>query len=116
MFAGPRESRARLSGKWPMVVLCAAAVMQLFLEGSQSNAKEPEPAAPVFSVSGGIYTNAITTEIKVAGAVVRISLDGSEPGFSSAIYDRPLQITNCTLVRAKAFFPDGRASRTVTQN
>jgi len=77
--------------------------------------KKEDVAAPEFSVPGGVYTNDLKVAIKSAG-MVRFSLDGSEPGPEAPAYKQPLQITNCTVVRAKAWNSDGRASRTVTQS
>src|SRR6267143_3217703 len=94
------------------VVLC------LLLVGNATQGKETKAddiAVPEFSVPGGVYTNDLRVVIKSTG-IVRFSLDGSEPGPESPAYKGPLQITNCTVVRAKAWTADGRASRTVTQS
>ena len=82
------------------------------------NAKEKadDIAAPEFSVAGGVYTNDLKVAIKAIAGVVRFSLDGSEPGPESPAYNEPLQITNCAIVRAKAWTANGRPSRTVTQS
>ncbi len=60
---------------------------------------------PVFSVPGGFYTNNITLELSTpeAGAVIRYTLDGSEPTASSPIY------TNALALRSKAGTPNGIA-------
>jgi hypothetical protein len=44
------------------------------------------------------------------GPTIRYTLDGSEPGPGSALYDKPIIITGETTVRTRAFWPDGTAS------
>ncbi|MCX6573649.1 MAG: PA14 domain-containing protein [Candidatus Aminicenantes bacterium] len=44
------------------------------------------------------------------GPTVRYSLDGSEPGPESALYDKPIEITGETTVKARAYWPDGVSS------
>ncbi|MEN6560071.1 MAG: PA14 domain-containing protein [Acidobacteriota bacterium] len=44
------------------------------------------------------------------GATIRWTVDGSEPGPGSALYDKPIVITGETTVKARAFWPDGLAS------
>lgn len=54
----------------------------------------PPAAAPGFSVPAGMYTSNITVAITsgVAGAVIRYTLDGSEPTTNSPIYSSPLNL------------------------
>lgn len=58
---------------------------------------------PVFSLEGGVYANPVTLtlEAKATGATIYYTLDGEEPGESSAIYSNPLQIDTTTAVRAR---------------
>jgi hexosaminidase len=44
------------------------------------------------------------------GPTVRYSLDGSEPGPESALYDKPIEITGETTVKARAYWPAGVSS------
>ena len=44
------------------------------------------------------------------GATIRYTLDGSEPDPASALYEKPIEIVRETMVRARAFWPDGTAS------
>jgi hypothetical protein len=44
------------------------------------------------------------------GATIRYTLDGSEPVPESILYEKPVEITRETTVRARAFWPDGTAS------
>src|SRR5712692_5681449 len=81
---------------------------------SARNSEQPD--GPVFSVPGGVYTNSISLQVtSAAPAVVRFTINGKEPEETSPIWNSPLTISNCTLVRAKAFYPTG-TSATVCQN
>jgi len=44
------------------------------------------------------------------GATIRCTADGTEPVPESALYDKPIEITRPTTVKARAFWPDGTAS------
>jgi len=44
------------------------------------------------------------------GPTIRYTLDGSEPGPESALYDKPIEIVRETTVKARAFWPDGVSS------
>jgi beta-galactosidase/beta-glucuronidase len=44
------------------------------------------------------------------GATIRYTLDASDPGPESALYDKPIIITGETTVKARAFWPDGISS------
>jgi len=70
-----------------------------------------------FSPPGGVYTNAIKVRLASnnAGAVIRYTLDGSEPAPASAAFSEPLVVTNSVLVKAKVFAPDAAAGPTVSQ-
>lgn len=58
--------------------------------------------APVFSVPGGFYTTNVTLELSTTepGAVIRYTLDGSEPTASSPRY------TNALVLKSKAGTPN----------
>lgn len=57
---------------------------------------------PGFSLSGGIYSGAISLVIKsIFGGDVRYTLDGSEPNEQSPIAGSPINITKNTVVRAR---------------
>ncbi len=62
-------------------------------------------ATPAFVPSGGLYFSARDVRITcaTAGAQIRYTLDGSEPGAGSALYSAPVQIVSTTTVKAKAF-------------
>jgi hypothetical protein len=44
------------------------------------------------------------------GATIRYTVDGSEPVPESALYEKPIEITGETTVKARAFWSDGTAS------
>ena len=66
--------------------------------------------APQFSVAGGVYTNDISVSLTASSpqAVIRYTLDGTEPTTASRSFSNPIQIQNSTLLRAKVF--SGRSS------
>lgn len=62
---------------------------------------------PGFSVSGGIYKQAVSLEIKsIFGGDVRYTIDGSEPDEQSPIAAEPISIAQNTVVRARIYKPD----------
>ena len=70
---------------------------------------------------GGVYSAklAVTLDSATRGAVIRYTLDGTEPTASSAMYDRPLALTADTTVKARAFVQDAASeltTRIVPQN
>lgn len=69
---------------------------------------EPQPtrvSTPVLNPAGGPYSSIQTVRISCAtsGAIVRYTLNGSEPSSSSALYSNPILISANTTVKAKAF-------------
>ena len=81
----------------------------------------PDPAAPkgiwppaVLTDDAGVYsaTLAVTLDSATRGAVIRYTLDGTEPTASSAEYDRPLALTADTTVKARAFVQDAASELT----
>ncbi|HTD66041.1 MAG TPA: CotH kinase family protein [Candidatus Limnocylindria bacterium] len=65
----------------------------------------PRAGPPVFSKTSGIFTNAVTVELKAksANATIRYTLDGSDPTESSTAYAAPIVIRDTRLVRAACF-------------
>ncbi len=63
------------------------------------------PSAPSFSIPGGVYTNEVTLVLTSSdsAAVIRYTVDGSEPTASSPSYKNPVVLTNSTLIRARLF-------------
>ncbi len=67
----------------------------------------PQPtkvANPVFSPAGGNFNQAMFVSIGCAtvGAVVRYTLDGTEPTKTSFVYSEPISVTSSVSVKAKA--------------
>jgi len=79
-------------------------------------ARAAEPAAPVFSMPGGVFTNEFKLELTADSAVIRYTSDGSEPHVASPAYKEPLAIGKCALIRAKAWYSDGGVSPTASQS
>lgn len=65
----------------------------------------PQAAPPQFSMPGGVYSNEFKVGLKAAaaGAVIRYTLDGSEPGESSPAYAEAIPVTQTILLRARSF-------------
>ena len=62
-------------------------------------------AAPSFSPSPGSYTQAqsVVLSSATADAVIRYTLDNSKPTATSPIYRTPIQVTQSTTIKARAF-------------
>ena len=60
---------------------------------------------PTLSRAGGTYGAPIEVSLQdnEPGADIRYTVDGSEPGVSDTRYEKPIQITGATVLRAKAF-------------
>jgi hypothetical protein len=72
---------------------------------AQDGGKTSPPAAPTFSVPGGVFTNDVSLALssQTPSATICYTLDGSEPGASSPSYSAPILLTNSTVVRARVF-------------
>lgn len=89
---------------------------------------QPNPDTPLwaglvdevkFSARRGFYNAPFSLELSSAtpNAVIRYTLDGSEPTESRGqIYSQPLQISHTTLVRTAAFKPNYKASGVKTHS
>jgi mono/diheme cytochrome c family protein len=60
---------------------------------------------PTLSRAGGTYETPIEVSLQDTepGADIRYTLDGSEPGVADVHYEKPIQITGATVLRARAF-------------
>ncbi|WP_168735946.1 family 43 glycosylhydrolase [Cohnella fermenti] len=65
---------------------------------------EQQTAAPEFSVAPGNYaqSQAIALTSAAPGAVIRYTVDGSQPNSGSPVYVAPIAVTDATIVRAYA--------------
>jgi uncharacterized repeat protein (TIGR03806 family) len=68
---------------------------------------QPVLAPPQILPAGGTFvgTVQITLSESEPGAAIRYTLDGSVPGRSDPVYDKPLTLSAATVVRARAFKP-----------
>src|SRR5437764_8070815 len=97
MLRACRENLNVSAGVLAIIVACLPAC-DLFARSSE------QADALAFSLPGGVYTNSISLQVTAAPpAVVRYTVNGQEPEETSPIWNSPLTISNCTLVRAKAF-------------
>ena len=73
-------------------------------------------STPVFTPDPGSYTDSVTFSLTCANnnAVIRYTLDGSEPTTASPLYSAPVTLTATTTVKAKAFKTNWLASETAT--
>lgn len=77
-----------------------------------------ETEAVQFSQRGGLFAAPIGVDLNcpTSGAIIRYTLDGSEPGIQSAIYDNiPLAISTTSVLRARAY-ASGLSPSAVTTN
>lgn len=60
---------------------------------------------PVISPAGGTYDAPLEVSLKTSepGAEIRYTLDGSMPGKSDMRYEKPIKLTDATVLRARAF-------------
>ena len=73
----------------------------------QSMPGQPVLDPPTIAPGGGNYDNAVDVILgeNEAGAEIRYTLDGSAPTASDMFYEKPIRLTNPTVVRARAFKP-----------
>lgn len=86
-----------------------------------SNSTQPAgdfvSSVPEFSVRGGIYTGALSVELKTdLGGEIRFTTDGSEPVSTSTLYSSPIAAASTTIVRARIFQPGLIPGPTVTNS
>lgn len=73
--------------------------------------------APTFSLPGGPYTNniSVTLSSPQADAVIRYTLNGSDPTTTSTIYAGPIGVASTTVIRARAYVTGLIASPILTR-
>ena len=92
---------------------------QMQKEGSKGKtASVIQPPAPQFSTASTLFQDQTAVDLSAAfeGLQIRYTLDGSDPNRNSALYTRVLTIKQSTVLKARAYTQDGRASRVVTLN
>ncbi len=70
-------------------------------------AQSTNVAAPTFSPAAGTYSSPQTVQIQSATstAMIRYTLDGTEPTDKSPLYGAPIQVTTTTTIKAVAYLP-----------
>lgn len=85
---------------------------------NSSPAKTAFLAAPRFSPAAGLHPDPVRVELAApeapSDAVIRYTLDGSDPGTASPAYTEPVLITGNTVVRARVDHPDHVTSEAAT--
>lgn len=75
--------------------------------GPNANAKAGYASMPSASQSAGFYPGAISVNLTVPeGTIVRYTTNGSEPTATSTIYAAPINISQTTVLKARAFSND----------
>ncbi len=87
--------------------------MNLLRQWIESLPGPPTLPPPEISPSGGNYRQPVEVTLKTEpGAAVRYTLDGTVPTTSDLLYQKPIQLSSPTIVRAKAFEPGHEKSIT----
>jgi len=91
--------------------------MALLRQWIESLPGPPVLAPPTLSPAGGDYTQAVSVTLNESepGAAIHYTLDGTKPTTSDPLYDKPIQLSSPTTVRAKAFKPGFTRSITVQE-
>ena len=110
-----RKSLLEWHGLSIAIVVIQFTAWMYWTETAQAASTE-KPSAPLFSKPGGIYTGKVSVQLNARNAQIRYSTDGTEPGTNSAVFNGTIELTNCAVVRAIAFYSDGRISEPVQQN
>ena len=92
-------------------VLAALALVGM-ISGQAQKIQPTDFAAPSFSPRGGLFTTNALLQLSARSpdAVIRYTLDGSDPDETSPLYAGPVALTKSTLVRAKAFGAGAQAA------
>jgi uncharacterized repeat protein (TIGR03806 family) len=79
--------------------------MALLRQWIESPGGRPVLAPPDFSLAAGNYLKPIDVTLSEpeSGAEIRYTLDGSIPGTTDPLYQKPIHLANSATVRAKAF-------------
>ncbi len=80
--------------------------MQLLRQWIESLPGAPVLPMPEISPRGGYFARPLEVTLKSGpGATIRYTLDGTVPTTSDPLYEKPIQLTGPTILRAKAFKP-----------
>lgn len=77
-----------------------------------------QPPAPIIQSDKYVFSSKtdVSLEGGLQGLKLYYTLDGSEPTRRSNYYDGPIQLEKNTLLKARAFNEDGRASRVISKS
>lgn len=77
-----------------------------------------QPPAPQINASATLFQDQTKVALSAAfeGLQVRYTLDGSEPTLKSDLYKQELTIKQSTVLKARAYTQDGRASRVMSMD
>jgi hypothetical protein len=114
MSAIPRAFRQAALG---LVVLALLCVPARAAEGKKAKDNSPAGPSPAFAPPGGVFADTVRVSLKAeaSGAVIRFTLDGSEPSLKSEAFSQPVRLTATTLVRARIFDGNKPAGPVVSQ-
>src|SRR5437879_879296 len=103
-----RKLLSRLKLGQPLLVfwlVVGGFVLRSVGRGETQVDSSPKLAEPRFSLRGGLYTNAVSVELSAnfPSAVVRYTLNGSEPTSRSTEYSSPINLSESSLLKAKVF-------------
>jgi uncharacterized repeat protein (TIGR03806 family) len=80
--------------------------MKLLRQWIESLPGPPTLPPPQISPGGGNFTRPVTVTLKSEpGATIRYTVDGTVPTSSDLLYEKPVQLTGPTILRARAFKP-----------
>jgi len=80
--------------------------MELLRQWIESLPGPPVLPPPEISPAGGTFTNRVAVVLKSEpGATIRYTTDGTVPTASDLLYEKPIELTGPTILRAKAFKP-----------
>ncbi len=85
------------------------------LAGRPCLAENYGPRAPVFQPAGGLFLSNVSVTITDAAPVLRYTLDGTEPGTNSPLYSGPVLVTNCAVLQARGFGPNGQSGQVAAE-
>ena len=90
--------------------------MALLRQWIESLPGPPVLPPPEISPPGGNFTTPVAVTLKSEpGATIRYTLDGTVPTMSDLLYEKPVQLTGPTILRAKAFKPGSTRSITAQE-
>ena len=90
--------------------------MKLLRQWIESMPGPPVLPPPEISPHGGNFNKLVEVTLKgEPGATIYYTVDGTVPTTSDSLYEKPIQLTSPTILRAKAFKPDSTKSITTQE-